>query len=114
MSNKTNFSIVQVSGHQYLMQAGNWYDINRIEAEPNAIIKLKKILLFRNRKHIIIGNPFILDKCVVGVVVQHIKGKKVCVFKYKPKKKYNRKKGYRASLTRLLIKKVFQDTNYGT
>ena len=39
-------------------------------------------------------------------VVSHGKGKKVIVFKYKPKKDYRRKQGHRQPYTELVIETV--------
>ena len=111
MTNLRNFSVVQAGGHQYILQAGRWYDLNFIQSEPGDIVKLQRVLYHQKDDKSNIGNPCITGKAVVGVVLQHFKGKKTCVFKYKPKKKYTRKKGYRPYLTRVLIKNIFEKTN---
>ena len=100
------FTIVQASGRQYLLEPGKWYDFNHIAGEPGDVVKLQRVLMDQSEERLRVGNPCVPGAYVLGTIVQHFKGKKVCVFKYKPKKKYSRKIGFRPSLTRVLIYKT--------
>ena len=102
-----NFSIVQAGGRQLILQPGCWYDMNRLQGEPKDIVKLQRVLLQKQGNEVLIGQPCIKNQMVLGILLQHFRGKKICVFKYIPKKKYTRKKGYRSSLTRVFIKQTF-------
>jgi len=106
--NIKGFTVVQALGHQMILQSGYWYDVNSITAKPKDIIKLNRVLLHFKDDEFTVGYPCISKKSVLAQVLQHFRGKKTCVFKYKPKKKYTRKKGYRSSLTRILVKKIFE------
>jgi large subunit ribosomal protein L21 len=103
-----NFTIVQASGRQYLFQPGKWYDLNKIKGDKDDIVKLQRVLLHKNNKKVVVGKPCIEGSYVLGIIIQHFKGKKTCVFKYKPKKKYSRKIGFRPLLTRVLIYRTFE------
>jgi hypothetical protein len=43
---------------------------------------------------------------VEAVVAEHVKGRKIRVFKYRPKKRYRRRAGHRSLLTRLEISDI--------
>lgn len=103
-----NFSIVQASGHQYLFESGKWYDLNKILGNEEDVVRLQRILLHKKIKNLVIGKPCIDNTYVLGNIVQHFRGKKICIFKYKPKKKYTRKIGFRAALSRIRIKRIFE------
>lgn len=102
-----NFSIVQAAGRQFILQPGCWYDMNRLQGESKDIIKFQRVLLQKQGDEVVIGQPCIKNQMALGMLLQHFRGKKICVFKYKPKKKYTRKKGYRSSLTRVFVKQIF-------
>jgi large subunit ribosomal protein L21 len=42
-----------------------------------------------------VGTPYVQGARVSAVVESHGKGKKITIFKYKPKKDYRRKQGHR-------------------
>ncbi|MGC8843951.1 MAG: 50S ribosomal protein L21, partial [bacterium] len=54
----------------------------------------------------IIGSPYVPQARVIAKVLKHIKGEKILVFKYKPKKNYRRRRGHRQVYTRLAIERI--------
>ena len=54
----------------------------------------------------LIGTPTLEGASVSAEVVDQFRGKKVIVFKYKPKQRYRRKKGHRQQYTRLMINSI--------
>jgi len=103
-----NFTIAQASGRQYFFEPGKWYDVNKIVGKEEDIVKLERLLLHKNDEKILVGKPCLSNNMVLGTIVQHFRGKKICVFKYKQKKTYKRKIGFRPSLSRILIKRGFE------
>ena len=63
-------------------------------------------MCIRDRTKTLIGQPYLNNVVVKGVVSKHFLGPKILVFKMKPKKKYRKKIGHRQKLTRLLINKI--------
>jgi len=53
-----------------------------------------------------IGTPKVKGAKVIGKVLKQEKGKKVIIFKYKPKKRYKVKKGHRQPFTEVEITKI--------
>ena len=52
------------------------------------------------------GTPIVAGAKVDATVVSHIKGPKVVIFKYRPKKRIRTKTGHRQQYTRLLVKSI--------
>lgn len=102
------YSIVQASGHQYLFEAGRWYDLNKIQGKDEDIVQLGRVLFHQSSEKIFLGKPCLEGNFVLGEIVQNYRGKKTCVLKYKAKKKYKKKIGFRPSLSRILIKRSFE------
>ena len=53
-----------------------------------------------------IGRPLIDGARVKATVTRQARGRKVIIFKYRPSKRYRRKKGHRQHYTRLRIDEI--------
>jgi large subunit ribosomal protein L21 len=67
---------------------------------------LKKVLLINKEKNIELGYPYLENAKIEATVLDHLLGKKIVIYKMKPKKKYRKKNGHRQKLTRLLINTI--------
>ena len=74
-------------------------------AEGNTV-ELDKVLLIANGDKVTVGTPTIDGAKVVATSQGEGKGKKIIVFKYKPKVRYRKKTGHRQLYTRLAIDKI--------
>ncbi len=97
------YIIAALSGKQIFLKDQNWYDINYIKNNYSNFITLERILCVRGEFGIQIGKPFLLNTYISGLIVSNVLGKKIKVFKTKPKKNYSRLKGYRSRYTRIFI-----------
>jgi len=100
------YAIVEISGRQFWIETGKYYDFNRIFGSLNDKILLNRVLLFRNKKNILIGKPYIKTIKVKGTILEHRRGTKLIVYKMRSKKKTRRKQGHRQELTRVLIEDI--------
>ena len=100
------YAIVEVGGKQLWIQPGKFYDVNKIKGNPGETVLLNKVLLLNEDGNILIGRPCVQNMCVKAKILKHLRGRKITVFKTKPKKNIRVKKGHRQQLTRLLIQKI--------
>jgi large subunit ribosomal protein L21 len=63
-------------------------------------------VLFVGGDNVKVGNPLVEGATVTAKVEKHGRGKKIIVFKYKPKKNYRRKQGHRQPYTKVVIEKI--------
>jgi hypothetical protein len=63
-------------------------------------------LLINNDGEVTVGQPYIEGATVEGTVMSHLRGRKVLVYKMKPKKNYRKKRGHRQELTRVMINSI--------
>nr|YP_010902392.1 ribosomal protein L21 [Hypnea nidifica]WCH54247.1 ribosomal protein L21 [Hypnea nidifica] len=101
-----NYAIIEASGKQLWIEEGKFYDLHYIPGEPGDLIKLNRILLVNNKNNIQIGQPCLKSITIKAKILRHIKGKKITVFKIKPKKNNKVKQGHKQKLTRLLIEEI--------
>ena len=100
------YAIVEMSGRQFWVEIGKYYDFNRIPIELGKKIILNRILLFNNKNEILIGKPYIKNAIVQGEIIGHLKSEKTIIYKMRPKKKTRKKQGHRQNLTRVFIENI--------
>ena len=100
------YAIVESGGKQYKAVPGGMIDVDRLHAEEGKSITLKNVLLVADDDQYLVGTPMVKGASVKAKVVEHFKGRKVLVFKYKPRENYRRKRGHRQHYTRLQIEKI--------
>ena len=99
-------AVIKTGGKQYLVSPGQKIKIEKIDVKEGKEITFKEVLLLEKQNKIEIGTPFIKGVKVIGKVLRHGRGKKVIVFKYRPKKRYKLKKGHRQPFTEVEITKI--------
>ena len=100
------YAIVEISGRQFWIEKGKYYDFNRIPAELGKEISLNRVLLLNTDDDVLIGKPYLENVQIKGKVLEHLRGKKTIVYKMRPKKKTRRKQGHRQEITRVLIEDI--------
>jgi large subunit ribosomal protein L21 len=100
------YAIVEISGRQFWIEAGKYYDFNRIPTELGKQISLNRVLLVNNNGKVFIGKPYLENISIQGKILEHLRGKKTIVYKMRPKKKTRKKQGHRQALTRVFIEDI--------
>ena len=103
------YAIVEISGRQFWIEKGKYYDFNRIPTELGKQITLNRVLLLNNDGNLLVGKPYLESVTIKGTILEHLRSKKTIVYKMRPKKKTRRKQGHRQELTRVLIKDIIID-----
>jgi large subunit ribosomal protein L21 len=102
------YAIVEISGRQFWVETGKYYDLNRIPAELGKEITLNRVLFVNIDGKFLIGKPYLSsdDVTVKGKILEHLRSRKTIVYKMRPKKKTRKKQGHRQDLTRVLIEEI--------
>ncbi|RLA60575.1 MAG: 50S ribosomal protein L21 [Epsilonproteobacteria bacterium] len=98
------YSVVEISGHQYKVSAGDLIDVQKLTADEGSSVDFDKVYFVSGDKPVI-GFPVIDGAKVTAKVIRHDKAKKVLVFKRKPGL-YQKRMGHRQQFTALLITEV--------
>ena len=99
-------AVIKIGGKQYLISPKQKIKIEKIKGKEGDEVKFTEILLLEKNKKLEIGKPLIKNAKVVGRISKQGKGKKIVVFKYKPKKRYQKKAGHRQAFTEVEIKDI--------
>ena len=97
------YAIVEIAGQQFKVEAGKKIFVHRLEAEEGKKVEFNQVLLLEEDGNITVGEPTIADSVVEGMVLDHMRGDKVIVFKKKRKKGYRVKNGHRQNFTQIEI-----------
>lgn len=100
------YAVIETGGKQYRVQEGDTLFIEKVEVNAGENLKLDKVLLVSNDNGVNVGTPYVESASVDAKVVEHGKGKKIIVFKYKAKKDYRKKQGHRQPYTKIVIEKI--------
>ena len=100
------FAVIKTGGKQYKVKEGDKLTVEKLEAKVGDKIKFEQVLLVAENDDVKIGTPFIKGAFVEAEVLEQKKGPKVIIFKYKPKKRYKKKRGHRQPQTVVEIKGI--------
>jgi large subunit ribosomal protein L21 len=100
------FVIIEQGGKQYRAAEGATIEVDRLPDEVGETLTLEDVFLSVDDGDVKIGTPLIKGAKVKAKVLDHFKGCKILVFKYRPKQRYRVKSGHRQQYTRLLIESI--------
>jgi large subunit ribosomal protein L21 len=97
------YAIVQAGGHQYRVAEGDTIDVQLPLGNAGGSLELREVLVVGDEGGVRIGKPFVDGAVVKATVVGETAGRKLTIFKYKPKNRYRIKTGHRQHYARLHI-----------
>jgi large subunit ribosomal protein L21 len=97
------YAVIETGGKQHRVELGSEIQVDRLDVQPGESITLDRVLLVADGDDAAIGQPVVDGASVSAEVVAQERGRKIIVFKYKPKARTRVKKGFRAQLTTLRI-----------
>ena len=101
------YAIVKVGGKQYRVEKGDSLLVDRMPEDEGAKVTLEP-LLFRpdGKGEAVFGGDELGKVKVEATIAGHVRGPKINVLKFKPKRGYKRRQGHRSELTRLEIGEI--------
>jgi large subunit ribosomal protein L21 len=100
-----SYAIVESGGKQYRVEKGATLLVDRLADDEGAKVTLRPVM-FRGDKQVALERGDLEKVKVEAKVAEHLRGDKIRVFKYKPKKGYRRRAGHRSELTKLEVTEV--------
>ncbi len=98
------YAIVRAGGHQEKVSVGDEIDVNRLADDPGATVNLPALMIVAD------GDVKVGDDAagvtVAAEVVDHRRGPKIRILRFKNKTGYRRRQGHRQDLTRLRVTSI--------
>jgi len=100
------YAIFKAAGQQFRAQPGDSIQVPLLDVEPGKTVTFDEVLLTSDGEKIKAGTPTVKGAKVTAEVVEHGRGPKIQVFKFKRRKNYRKKTGHRQGYTQIVIKDV--------
>ncbi|MEJ8568873.1 50S ribosomal protein L21 [Elongatibacter sediminis] len=97
------YAVFKTGGKQYRAAAGDTIKVEKIDAETGATVELDQVLMVGEGEDVKIGSPYLDGGKVTAKVVEHGRGDKVRIIKFKRRKHHMKRAGHRQYFTRLEI-----------
>ncbi|MBQ1893431.1 MAG: 50S ribosomal protein L21 [Clostridia bacterium] len=96
------YAIIVTGGKQYKVEQGDEILVEKLDAEVGDTVNFD-VLMMADGETVTVGKPYVEGVAAKAEVVEHGKGRKVIVFKYKPKKNIRKKQGHRQPYTKVKV-----------
>lgn len=100
------YAVIETGGKQYRVQEGDILFIEKLDVKADDVIDFDKVIVVGKEDGVVIGTPVVEGAKVTAKVLKNGKGKKIVVFKYRPKKDSKTKKGHRQPYTQVQIQSI--------
>jgi large subunit ribosomal protein L21 len=98
------FAIVEVGGKQYRVEEGQEVVVDRLDAAEGATVELSSLLVADGSDVRLAADG--KKATVTATVVEHLRGPKITISRFKPKRGWRKKTGFRSALTKLEVQKI--------
>ncbi len=100
------FAVIQTGGKQYLVKEGDTLNIEKLDQESGNLSFDALLVSDASGASVKVGTPTVSGATVSAKIVEHGKGEKVSVIKFKRKVRYRRNVGHRQPFTKITIEKI--------
>jgi large subunit ribosomal protein L21 len=100
------YAIIESGGKQYKAVEGSTIEVDLLSSEAGEQVVLNSVLLLVDGEKVAVGTPAVTGVRVEATIVDHFKGPKLVIFKYRPKKRIRVKTGHRQLYTRLKVDSI--------
>jgi large subunit ribosomal protein L21 len=98
------YAIVKTGGKQYRVEQGQRLLVERLATKEGDDVRLEPVL-YRS-DDVVFDSAALKDVIVTARVLAHVRGEKLRVFKFKPKRGYRRRTGHRQDLTQIEVTEI--------
>jgi large subunit ribosomal protein L21 len=100
------YAVLQTGGKQYKVTEGSVIEVERLNVADGANFVFDKVLMVADEGTFTVGQPVLDNVSVNGTVLEHKRGKKIRVAKFKAKARYRKVIGHRQELTKVQIDSI--------
>ncbi len=101
------YAVVEIGGTQFRVQEGDRIVVNAHVGEPGGELAVEKVLAVRTDQGLKLGTPYVEGAQVKFKVLEHKKGPKIIIFKYRRRhRSTRRKKGHRQPISVLEVAEI--------
>ena len=99
------YAIVETGGKQVKVEVGEAIFVEKVEVAEGETYTFDKVLLVAGEKTLV-GAPYVKGATVVAKCEKQGRGKKITIYKYRPKKHSASNTGHRQSYTKFVVEAI--------
>jgi large subunit ribosomal protein L21 len=97
------YAVIKVGGKQYRVEQGQWLLVDRQPLAPGESFTPEVLMTGGDD---VVTDRSKLDGSVQATVVEHLRGEKLKVFTFKPKRGFKKTRGHRSELSKIAIQSI--------
>jgi large subunit ribosomal protein L21 len=97
------YAIVNINGIQTRVAPDEVLEVARLAGEPGKQLSFGEILMVSDGDKVTVGQPYVKGASLTAEVVEHLRGPKLRIFKFKRRNDYRKRRGHRDELTRIRV-----------
>ncbi len=97
------YAVIETGGKQYRVSPGETIEIERLPWDVGSELELNSVLAVCHEPGSVLSGDALRGAKVLATIVEHDRGPKIRVFRFKRKKQYRRTIGHRQNLTRVKV-----------
>ena len=97
------YAVFATGGKQYRATTGDILKIEKLNVEKGATVELDQVLMVGEGEDVKVGSPYLKGGKVTATVVEHGRGEKIRILKFKRRKHHMKRMGHRQDFTRIEI-----------
>jgi large subunit ribosomal protein L21 len=97
------YAVIESGGKQYVAREGETFEVDRLPQAVGQAVRFGDVLLAADGDLVLVGAPHVDGAEVRATVQAEVRGPKVLVFRYTPKKRFRKRMGHRSWLTKLHV-----------
>jgi large subunit ribosomal protein L21 len=97
------FAVFESGGKQHRVIEGERIRLEKLEADPGDSVEFDRVMLVAQGDDVKLGKPYVEGCRVTAEVVEHGRGEKIRIIKFRRRKNYTRRQGHRQSYTEVQI-----------
>ncbi|MDD9892640.1 MAG: 50S ribosomal protein L21 [Gammaproteobacteria bacterium] len=97
------YAVIVTGGKQYRVSEGDTLKVEKLVAEAGSNVEFDQVLMAGEGESVQVGAPYIDGGKVTAEVVEHGRGKKVEIIKFRRRKHSRKRQGHRQDYTQVRI-----------
>jgi large subunit ribosomal protein L21 len=97
------YAIVNINGIQTKVAPDAVIEVPLLAGEPGNTLTFDQVLMVSDGDRISVGQPYVAGASLTAEVLEHFRGPKLKIFKFKRRRDYRRRRGHRDERTRLRV-----------
>ena len=97
------YAIVNINGIQTRVTPDEVLSVARMSGQPGDKLTFDQVLLVSDGEKIAFGQPYLKGASLSAELVEHLRGPKLKIFKFKRRRDYRRRRGHRDERTRIRV-----------